>query len=90
MKTLVNNLLEEAYKKELNNELTDAIRIYENVLNTDSEVFCVYLSLGGLYEKINEESRAVQVYKKGIQVAKQQHSEMVESELLFTLLGLID
>jgi tetratricopeptide (TPR) repeat protein len=90
--TLINTekLIEEAKYCERNNFLNKAITLYETAIAHNRSSFGVYYNLGALYEKINDTSNAKSVYKMGIDMAKKHDNKRIETELSYTLLGLID
>ena len=47
------------------------------------------MSLGALYEKFYDENKALNTYKKGINVARVFQNKQAEREFSYTMLGLI-
>jgi len=83
-------LLKEAINKENTKQFHEAIALYETVISDNQNEFCAYYNLGALYEKIQEINKAKNIYAQGIQVARKLNNNSVETDLSYTLLGLID
>lgn len=67
-----------------------AIHAYEELIDMKDDFFESYIKLGMLYETINQDLKAREVYRKGIRKAKYVHNSTANDELSYTLLGLLD
>ncbi|MDA3891167.1 MAG: tetratricopeptide repeat protein [Salinivirgaceae bacterium] len=85
-----NEILKEAAEKVKRNNFSEAIVLYESVINENQNNFNAYYSLGILYEKLNDTDKAKDVYLKGIKRARSYHDKVAETNFSYTLLGLIE
>ena len=72
------------------NEIHEAIRIITGVLQRDANYLGAYYQLGKLYEQTKEIKEAISIYKKGIDIAKQQQNNKALGELSQALMILED
>ena len=47
-----------------------ALVIFEKLRNSDPEYFATYYHLGKLYERIDEEDKAIEIYEQGMEITK--------------------
>lgn len=83
-------LLNEASHKEQSKMYYEAVELYECAINKNIKNYCAYLSLGALYEKLNNTEKAKDVYLKGISTARANNDKEAETDFSFTLLGLME
>jgi tetratricopeptide (TPR) repeat protein len=62
-------------------DLEHALEFYERLRTVDPEYVGLYYHLGALYAEIEEPEKAMNVYKKGIEVATTMHDLHALSEL---------
>lgn len=62
-------------------EISHALEYYEKLRAIDPEYVGLYYHLGGLYAEIEEHEKALNIYKKGIEVATTLHDLHALSEL---------
>lgn len=84
------SLLQRATENEKLNQCQVAIAFYEAAISSNETNFAAYISLGALYEKVSDEQKAINTYKKGINVACLSQNKQAEKELSFTMLGLMN
>lgn len=68
-----------------------AIDCFLKLINDDENYVASYYQLGKLYESLNELDKAVQIYKRGIEIAKKMENKKTLLELqeaYNTLLGI--
>ncbi|MBO6523223.1 MAG: hypothetical protein JJ971_05305 [Balneolaceae bacterium] len=70
------------------NQVTKALVLFENIVNTDPGYVGVYYHLAKLYTEINENKKALNTYKEGIKIAEQANDQHAKSELQGALLAL--
>lgn len=63
-----------------------AKKLFEKIKTNDPKYLPVYYQLGKLYEEGNNTKKAVEIYKKGIAVAKEQEDNKTMGELSEALL----
>jgi Tfp pilus assembly protein PilF len=63
------------------NEVSKSRVLFESILKQDPEYLGVYYHLGKLYEQIGLPGEAESLYKKGIDLARQQENSRTETEL---------
>lgn len=69
-----------------NDEFNKARILFEDIHRNDPDYVGVYYHLGKLYEMMNEQSKARELYKQGIDIASQQEDrERTTSELVEAL-----
>lgn len=56
-------------------------RYFEKLLNDHPDYLATYYQVGHLYEALDEEDLAIEAYKKGIAIAKQQGNQTTLREL---------
>lgn len=86
----IEQIIKEAECNEIKHCFNQAIALYEKALAHNSTFFSAYYNLGALYEKIDNKPKAKDIYKMGINTARQHQNKTIESELSYSLLGLID
>ncbi|MFL5753809.1 MAG: tetratricopeptide repeat protein [Bacteroidia bacterium] len=62
-------------------ETENAIRQLEELVDRDANYLGTYYQLGKLYEQKEEADKAILIYKRGIEVAKQQDNNKAHGEL---------
>ncbi|MDR9418503.1 hypothetical protein [Gracilimonas sp.] len=62
--------------------------LFEAIKNNDPEYVGVYYHLAKLYEKLDENKKALKTYKEGIKIAESQNDLHTKSELSSALLNL--
>lgn len=72
------------------NEITEAIRLIEELIARDANYLGAYYQLGKYYELSSNPAKAIEIYKKGIELAKQQKNRKTQLELNEALLQLED
>ncbi|HSH66614.1 MAG TPA: hypothetical protein VLB84_12685 [Bacteroidia bacterium] len=72
------------------NEITEAIRLIEEIIARDANYLGAYYQLGKYYELSSNPAKAIEIYKKGIELAKQQKNRKTQLELNEALLQLED
>jgi Tfp pilus assembly protein PilF len=77
--SFLNYALALEYAKEDN--LPQAIKIIEEVVQRDENYLGAYYQLGKLYEQQNLSERAIVTYQKGISIAKAQNNKKAQGEL---------
>lgn len=70
------------------NELSKAQVLFEAIRNTDPAYVGVYYHLAKLYERTEQNKKALETYKEGIEVATEQHDAHTKSELSAALMNL--
>ena len=73
-----------------NGNKTQAINVICKVLSNDPEYLGGYYQLGKLYEETTQPQKAIETYKKGKEIAKQQNDTKTLGELSEALLNLED
>ena len=68
----------------------DAKKVFEKVLSENENYLASYYQLGQTLEKLNENEKAVEVYKKGIELAQKQNNNKAKNELAEALWMLED
>lgn len=69
-------------------EVSKAKVLFEAIRNTDPDYVGVYYHLAKLYERIQENKKALETYKEGIEVATALKDTHTKSELSAALLNL--
>ncbi|MAL18224.1 MAG: hypothetical protein CL670_02080 [Balneola sp.] len=69
-------------------ETAKARVLFEAIENSDPEYVGVYYHLAKLYVELGENKKALETYKKGIEVAEEQGDNHTKSELSGALLNL--
>lgn len=59
----------------------EAIRIIEELIQTDPEYLGAYYKLGQLYEQQNKLDKAIQIYRTGIKLANEKNDNKTKGEL---------
>lgn len=72
------------------NQIEEAILQFEKVIKVNEEYVGTYYHLGRAYEKTGNREKAVNIYEKGIIIAKSQKNMHAKSELQMVLEELID
>ena len=72
------------------NEIKLAIETLEQVIKRDENYLAAYYQLGKYYELINDIRKAIEVYQKGILIAKTQKNTKTLGELNEALMMLED
>ena len=62
-------------------EKQKAISLLENVIRVDENYLAAYYQLGKFYEETSEKNKAIEIYAKGILIAKAQKNMKTLSEL---------
>ncbi|MGD1845044.1 MAG: hypothetical protein ACFB10_06585 [Salibacteraceae bacterium] len=75
-----------ALEYEKHGELQKSIDTIEAMLKLDPEYLGAYYKLGKLYEQINQVDTAIDVYKRGKQIAKKQNDRKTTGELTEALM----
>lgn len=73
-----------------NNDMTKAIQVMENIIYLDVNYLGAYYQLGKYYEFIQQTEKAIETYKKGVEIAKLQKNRKTQSELNEAILQLED
>jgi tetratricopeptide (TPR) repeat protein len=68
----------------------EAKKVFEKVLSENENYLASYYQLGQTLEKLNENEKAVEVYKKGIELAQKQNNNKAKNELAEALWMLED
>lgn len=76
--------------KESSNSFLEAIIFYKSAINENEKNYSAYYNLGTLYEKLNDTEKAKDVYLNGINIARTFNDKKAETDLSFTLLGLME
>ncbi len=63
------------------NETDKALYYYENLVNKHPDYVGTYYHLGKLYEALNRKPDAINIYEKGMEIAKKQCDNHAFSEL---------
>ncbi len=63
--------------------------IFENLVENDEHYFATYYHLGQLYERMNDEKKAIEIYKKGMEITQQLGEKHAFGELKSVLEELI-
>jgi tetratricopeptide (TPR) repeat protein len=63
------------------NETDKALEYYENLVNKHPDYVGTYYHLGKLYEALNRKTDAINIYEKGMEIAKQKRDNHAFSEL---------
>ena len=71
-----------------NDNFTKARVLFENIIEHDPDYVGVYYHLGNLFEEINENILAKNIYKQGIEVAVRLRDNHAKSELQSALMNL--
>ncbi|MDB9882903.1 tetratricopeptide repeat protein [Bacteroidia bacterium] len=58
-----------------------ALPIFVNLMNTQPNYYATYYHLGKLYERTEDEDKAIQTYKKGLEITKQLGEKHAHGEL---------
>lgn len=69
-------------------DIPKAIKTIEDILKRDENYLGAYYQLGQFYEQVNDTEKAGAIYKKGIEIAKQQKNNKTLGELNEALLNL--
>lgn len=69
-------------------EVSKARVLFEAIKGSNPDYVGVYYHLAKLYERMNENKKAISVYKEGIEVAQSQKDAHSKSELSAALLNL--
>ena len=64
-----------------NGEKQKAIEVLENVIHVDENYLAAYYQLGKFYEETSKKNKAIEIYVKGIHIAKAQKNTKTLSEL---------
>lgn len=72
------------------NDLGKAIGLIEAIISRDKNYLGAYYELGKYYELSSQPERAIDIYKKGIEIALQQKNRKAQLELNEALLQLQD
>ena len=72
------------------NNITKAIQLMEEILQRDNGYLGAYYQLGNYYELAKQPEKAINTYKKGIEVAIRQKNRKTQMELKEALLQLED
>ncbi len=64
-----------------NIDLEKSLGLYEDLLKNNQDYLPTYYQAAKLYEEIEEEERAKEIYEKGIVLSKQQHNAHTLDEL---------
>jgi tetratricopeptide (TPR) repeat protein len=72
------------------NELNKAIQLIEAIIERDENYLGAYYELGKYYEFSKQLARAIDIYKKGMEIALQQKNRKAHLELNEALLQLED
>jgi tetratricopeptide (TPR) repeat protein len=72
------------------NDLKKAIRLIEAIIVRDKNYLGAYYELGKYYELSEQAQMAINIYKKGIEIAIQQKNRKAQLELNEALLQLVD
>jgi len=64
-----------------NGEKQKAIALLENVIRVDENYLAAYYQLGKFYEDAFEKNKALEIYQKGIVIARAQKNTKTVSEL---------
>jgi tetratricopeptide (TPR) repeat protein len=67
-------------------EVTKAIRIIETILDKDENYLAAYYQLGRMYEQEAMVDKAIDIYKKGIDIAKKTNNLKTLGELTEALM----
>ncbi len=59
----------------------EAEKEFLQVIKIKKDYLPVYYQLGKLYETVNENQKAIEIYKKGIEIAKTQKNQKTLNEL---------
>jgi len=70
------------------NEIKKAIETLEMIIKREENYLAAYFQLGKYYELVNDIPKAIEVYQKGILIAKQQKNNKILGELNEALLML--
>lgn len=65
-----------------------AQKLLEHIIVLDEKYLAVYYQLGKIYEENGEIKKAIETYKKGINIAKEQDDSKTQGELAEALLML--
>jgi tetratricopeptide (TPR) repeat protein len=100
MEQLIKMLESEPYDSFLNyalsleyakiNELNKAIQLIEAIITRDKNYLGAYYELGKYYELSGQPGLAIDIYKRGIEIASQQKNRKAQLELNEALLQLED
>lgn len=71
-------------------KIEDAVVSFNKVLNTDINYVGTYYHLAKAYETLHEPNKAVEIYEKGIEIAKILKDNHARNELQMALEELID
>ena len=63
------------------NKVAEAIQLIEEVLGRDEKYLGAYYQLGKFYEQVGDKAKAIEVYLKGMDVAKAQKNTKALNEL---------
>ena len=63
------------------NETDKALQYYENLVNKHPDYVGTYYHLGKLYEALDRKPDAINIYEKGMEIAKQKRDNHAFSEL---------
>jgi len=77
--TFLNYALALEYAK--SNELLKAIEIIENIISKNADYLPSYYQLGKFYEQLNQNEKAIEIYKKGVVIAQKQKNNKTLNEL---------
>lgn len=79
-----------ALELEKTNEMEEAIAIIEQILEREPNYLGAYYKLGKLYEEQGRHEKAIDVYKKGMEVAQLRNDQKTIGELSEALMMLVD
>jgi tetratricopeptide (TPR) repeat protein len=63
------------------NETGKALQYYENLVNKHPDYVGTYYHLGKLYEALNRKPDAINIYEKGMEIAKKKRDNHAFAEL---------
>lgn len=75
-----------ALEHKKNNEIKKAIRIFKKIVSQDPEYLATYYQLGKLLEEVGKTKEAIEVYKRGRELAKKSNDIKAMGELSEALL----
>jgi len=80
----------EALHLQKENKHSEAISMYESIIESNCANVGLFIRLGELYESIQLKEKAINTYKRGILLAQKASNKKAERFLSYMLLGLIE
>ena len=70
--------------------IEDAIMLHQEIINRNKDYFKSYFELGLLYELNNNTEKAINIYRKGIEISKTINDNKAYNELSIIMLSLLE